>query len=572
MAILQPLIDLAAICFEKGIRHVMISPGSRSAALTLAFVRHGGFRIHTCMDERPAGFIALGIAQQTGVPVVLICTSGSAAYNFAPAVSEAFFQQVPLLVLTADRPKEWLHQYDGQTIYQSEIYGKHVKRSFEISPDYAHTDVQWSINRITNEAVNVAGTVPLGPVHINVPIREPFYPKESDEFQPSDHIRIIQRQHSEVGLSTEVWHELLDEWDDSRRILIAGGQQKGSEELSQVLARITDEWNIPVVGDCITNLGPNDQFIRHHDLFLGAENSTDLRPDLLVTFGLSFISKELKQFLRKNPPVKHWHVSEDTFLADPTQSMTRQIAVSPDYFFKNVYEKIDYQLFTENSEPEKDPSFLTQWRRREAFTGNLKQNYLKNLTTLNDLTSIDFFFKLINIPIQLHVANSMSVRYVNVLGSDISDAEVFSNRGTSGIDGCVSTAIGAAMVNQKPTFLIVGDVAFLYDRNGLLINELPQNLKIVVINNAGGNIFRMIDGPTGLPELENYFETRHSFTARRTCEDSGIHYFSVNEFDSLEKCMTDFIASPGLSLIEVFTDPYENERVWKDLKGMARQS
>jgi 2-succinyl-5-enolpyruvyl-6-hydroxy-3-cyclohexene-1-carboxylate synthase len=139
MAILQPLIDLAAICFEKGIRHVMISPGSRSAALTLAFARHGGFRIHTCMDERPAGFIALGIAQQTGVPVVLICTSGSAAYNFAPAVSEAFFQQVPLLVLTADRPKEWQHQYDGQTIYQSEIYGKHVKRSFEISPDYAHS-------------------------------------------------------------------------------------------------------------------------------------------------------------------------------------------------------------------------------------------------------------------------------------------------------------------------------------------------------------------------------------------------------------------------------------------------
>jgi 2-succinyl-5-enolpyruvyl-6-hydroxy-3-cyclohexene-1-carboxylate synthase len=392
MAILQPLIDLAAICFEKGIRHVMISPGSRSAALTLAFVRHGGFRIHTCMDERPAGFIALGIAQQTGVPVVLICTSGSAAYNFAPAVSEAFFQQVPLLVLTADRPKEWQHQYDGQTIYQSEIYGKHVKRSFEISPDYAHSDVQWAINRIANDAVNVAGTVPLGPVHINVPIREPFYPNESDEFQPSDHIRIIQRPLSEAGLSTEVWHELLDEWDDSRRILIAGGQQKGNEELSQVLARIADEWNIPVVGDCITNLGSNEQFIRHHDLFLGAENSTDLRPDLLVTFGLSFISKELKQFLRKNPPVKHWHVSEDTFLADPTQSMTRQIAVSAEYFFKNVYEKLDYQLFTENSEPENDSSFLTQWRQKEAFTGNLKQNYLKNLTTLNDLTSIEFFF------------------------------------------------------------------------------------------------------------------------------------------------------------------------------------
>ncbi|MEO6283687.1 MAG: 2-succinyl-5-enolpyruvyl-6-hydroxy-3-cyclohexene-1-carboxylic-acid synthase [Dyadobacter sp.] len=572
MAILQPLIDLAAICFEKGVRHVVISPGSRSAALTLAFVRHDGFQIHTCMDERPAGFIGLGIAQQTGVPVVLICTSGSAAYNFAPAVSEAFFQQIPLLVLTADRPKEWLHQYDGQTIYQSEIYGKHVKRSFELSPDYAHTDVQWAINRITNEALNVAGTVPLGPVHINVPIREPFYPKESDEFRPSEHIRIIQRQQSEAGLSSEVWHQLLDEWDDSRRILIAGGQQKSNAELSQILGRITEEWDIPVVGDCITNLGVNDQFIRHQDLFLGSENNAELRPYLLVTFGLSFISKELKQFLRKNPPLRHWHISEDVFLTDAMQSMTRQIAVSPEYFFKNIYEKIDYQLFTENSEPETDSSFLTIWRQKEAFAGNLKQNYLVNLTSLNDLTAIEIFFKLVKMPIQLHVANSMSIRYVNVLGTDMGDAEVFSNRGTSGIDGCVSTAIGAAMVNQNPTFLIVGDVAFLYDRNGLLINGLPQNLKIIVINNAGGNIFRMIDGPTGLSELEDYFETRHSFTARRTCEDSGIHYFSVNKFDSLEKNMSDFISNPGLSLIEIFTDPYENERVWKELKTLARQS
>jgi 2-succinyl-5-enolpyruvyl-6-hydroxy-3-cyclohexene-1-carboxylate synthase len=571
MAILQPLIDLAAICFEQGIRHAVISPGSRSAALTLAFVRHGGIKIHTCMDERSAGFIALGIAQQLTTPVVLICTSGSAAYNFAPAVSEAFFQQIPLLVLTADRPKEWLHQYDGQMIYQSEIYGKHVKRSFDISPDYGHNDVQWSINRITNEAINVAATIPMGPVHINVPIREPFYPKETDVLEPSDNIRIIKRQRSESMLSTEIWNELLDEWDDSRKILIAGGQQRTNQELNVILGRILDEWDIPVVGDGISNLGENNQFIRHHDLFLGSEEMPDLRPDLLITFGLSFISKELKQFLRKNQPLRHWHISEDEFLADPTQSITRQIPVSAQYFFEKLYEKIDYQLFMENSEPENDSSYLGIWSQKEDTAKSLKANYLANLSTLNDLTLIDSIFKLIENNIQLHVANSMSVRYVNILGTDFGGLEIFANRGTSGIDGCVSTAVGAAMVNEQPTFLVVGDVAFLYDRNGLLINSLPQNLKIVVINNAGGNIFRMIDGPTGLPELENYFETRHSFTAKRTCEDSGIAYISTNDVESLDKSITEFLSIKGITLLEVFTDPYENEKVWKELKGLARK-
>ena len=216
MAILQPLIDMAEICYRQGIRHVVISPGSRSAALTLAFVRHGGFQAHVCIDERSAGFIALGMAQQIDSPVVLICTSGSAAYNFAPAVSEAFFQQIPLLVLTADRPKEWQHQYDGQTIYQTGIFGQHVKRSFEVSPDYQHPDVHWAINRITNEAINLASSVPGGPVHINVPIREPFYPISGEEFAISDQVRIIKKQVHDTTWPQPVLEELLDEWEQIR--------------------------------------------------------------------------------------------------------------------------------------------------------------------------------------------------------------------------------------------------------------------------------------------------------------------------------------------------------------------
>lgn len=571
MAILQPLIDLAAICYRQGIRHVVISPGSRSAALTLAFARHPGFQIQVCMDERSAGFIAMGMAQQTGVPAVLICTSGSAAYNFAPAVSEAFFQQIPLLILTADRPKEWLHQYDGQTIYQFEIYGKHVKRSFEFSADYWNSDALWAINRIANEAVNLSSMIPMGPVHINVPIREPFYPSDADVFQPSQDIRIIRREQPEAGLSVETWHELIDEWEDSPKILIAGGQGKACADLSKVLSLISEEWDIPVLGDTIANLGGNARFIKHHDLFLGNADSEKLAPDLLVTFGLSFLSKELKQFIRKHKPIRHWHITQDEVMTDPMQSVTRIIPISALSFFKNIFEKIDYQLFVQNSDPESDSSYLGEWLKIELNIKQKKQNYLLNLTSLNDLTILDLVFKYLKPEYQLHIANSMPIRYTNVLAEKCEDNEVCCNRGTSGIDGCVSTAIGAAIVSNKPTILISGDVAFLYDRNGLLIPNLPDNLKIVVINNAGGNIFRMIDGPAALPETEQYFETRHTFSARRTCEDSGITYFAVDEISVLETKICSFLEAEGISLLEIFTDAYENEKVWKNLKQTCRE-
>lgn len=568
MAILQPLIDMAEICYRQGIRHVVISPGSRSAALTLAFARHGGFQAHVCMDERSAGFIALGMAQQIDSPVVLICTSGSAVYNFAPAVSEAFFQQIPLLILTADRPKEWQHQYDGQTIYQTGIFGQHVKRSFEVSPDYQHSDVQWAINRVTNEAINLASIAPNGPVHINVPIREPFYPAAGEDFNASGAVRIIQRQENEVVWPQAVWEELLDEWEAASKILIAGGQGKPDAALNAVLDRITEEWQIPVLGDCIANLS-GKEIIRHHDLFLGAGSAENLRPDLLITFGMSFLSKEFKQFIRKNPPKYHWNISEDAFLADPFQSVTRDISGKAAAFFDNLFERLDYQSFVENSDLGHDTSFYSFWVQNERKASQKKHEMLRNLSLFSDLTLLDSIFRYVKDGYQLHIANSMSVRYANLLATETEWSGVFANRGTSGIDGCVSTAIGAARVNGQPTLLIVGDVAFLYDRNGLLIDKLPQNLKIVVLNNAGGNIFRMIDGPGSLPELETFFETRHSFSAQRTCEDSGIAYFRVSDFAGTEAIVKEFLDFDGIALLEGFTDPVENTRAWKALKRAA---
>jgi 2-succinyl-5-enolpyruvyl-6-hydroxy-3-cyclohexene-1-carboxylate synthase len=172
---LQPIYDIAAICARKGLTNAVLCPGSRNAPLVIAFTRHPEIKSRTFSDERSAGFVALGLAQQRKEAVMLVCTSGTAAYNFAPAVAEAYFSHIPLLVFTSDRPAEWITQMDGQAIHQAEIFGKHVKKSFQLPQEYEHRDNQWAINRMVNEAINLAVQEPKGPVHLNVPFRS-LYP------------------------------------------------------------------------------------------------------------------------------------------------------------------------------------------------------------------------------------------------------------------------------------------------------------------------------------------------------------------------------------------------------------
>jgi 2-succinyl-5-enolpyruvyl-6-hydroxy-3-cyclohexene-1-carboxylate synthase len=197
----QPIFDIAALCIKKNVNQVVLCPGSRCAPLTLAFTRHPQIKTRTFSDERSAGFIALGMAQQLSQPVVMVCTSGTAAYNFAPAVAEAFFSQTPLVIFTADRPAEWIAQHDGQTIHQTNIFGTHVKKSYTLPQDYEHHDAQWAINRIINEAINLARQEPKGPVHINAPFREPLYPGKNEVTGYTDSIRVIEDHPQEFLLS-----------------------------------------------------------------------------------------------------------------------------------------------------------------------------------------------------------------------------------------------------------------------------------------------------------------------------------------------------------------------------------
>ena len=257
MPVLQPIVNIAELLSQKGISDVIVSPGSRSAPLTLAVARHPQLQVRVMADERSAGFVALGIAQQSRKPVAVICTSGSAVYNLAPAVAEAYFQQVPLLLLTADRPHEWLHQQDRQTIDQVGIFGNQIKRSYALPADYTHPDARWTIERSLNEAITLCELDPPGPVHVNVPLREPFYPKADESFV-FERVRRIDTLTATPTLAPETWHRLQTEWEQSTRILIAVGQLPPNPALRSVLKQITDEWGIPVVGELISNLADNE--------------------------------------------------------------------------------------------------------------------------------------------------------------------------------------------------------------------------------------------------------------------------------------------------------------------------
>ena len=321
----QPIYDIAALCAEKKVREVVLCPGSRNAPLALAFLRHPDLTSKTISDERSAGFIALGMAQRAGIPTILLCTSGTAAFNFAPAIAEAFFSNTPLIVFTADRPREWVAQQDGQTIFQSDIYGRHVKKSFELPQEYDHADSRWGINRIVNEAINLSLQDPPGPVHINAPFREPLYPGASEEFHYSDDIRVIEELPRESALSEKQKEYISSAWPAFRNVLIVAGQQWADQKLLESLSNFTLTHRIPVIGDVISNLHPIGKVISHADAFLGEARQDirkTLRPDLLISFGGGVISKNVKLFLREYTPKAHWHVQSAGEVADTFKSIT----------------------------------------------------------------------------------------------------------------------------------------------------------------------------------------------------------------------------------------------------------
>ena len=536
----QHIYDLVGLCADFGVEKAVVCPGSRCAPLLIGFGKHPNIETISVTDERSAGFVGLGLAQQTGNPVVLVCTSGTAAQNFAPAVIEAYYQNVPLFVLTADRPPEWIDQWDGQTIRQKNLYIEHIKGSFVYDED---------TTGVGKKALELALEGALGPVHLNIPIREPFYPDSFEEIRFNEKAQRPQSKNI-YKIDESVWDEFESILNLSEKVLVLGGQTEPNQELIELLNQL----DIPIVGDVISNLHGLEGVINSSDLIFKTDEEF-LVPDFLITFGRSVISKNLKLYLRKNKPKVHWHIGEG-MVGDPFQSLTKIIKTPPLQFFTDwldmvikINDQDDYCNLLKDTQKSVDEDFDLTLDNAEFNYFNAVRSVLKQLPQ----NSV------------LHLGNSMPVRIANFIGIKESTIDIWCNRGTSGIDGVVSTAVGHALAepNRKHT-LIIGDLSFFYDRNGLWLNhEFPTNLQIVILNDNGGGIFNMIPGPSNQDGLTNLFTTPHQRTAKLTAQEFNLTYRKITSLEEIDGWSS--------GILEIFTEMQNNMETFKRITTKARR-
>lgn len=543
---------LVEICAAHGLKDVVFSPGSRNAPLIIAFNEDERFDCTCIHDERAAAFFAIGISQHSGLPTIIACTSGSAAYNYAPAVAEAYYQHVPLLVLTADRPTEWIDQGNGQTIRQRNIYGTHIKGSFEMLQEAVHEDELWHNDRLSNEAIITSMKGNQGPVHINIPIREPLYDTSS---KVSSAPKIIKSTATIPQLSDDAWSDIIHRWNSSERKLILVGQSKPDSRLTSALTALAVDRSVVIMTETTSNVHVSSQIACIDRTVEGVSNEFDsYRPDILLTLGGEIVSKKIKTLLRNNKPTQHWHIDIEGRVLDTYQSLTRTITSNSIDFLERLVRLAD---------PRWNGVFSDVWESLNRKRSVLHMDYFEQC----EWSDFKVFGQVIaHLPAHsnLHLANSTPIRYHQLFNQRF-DLINYCNRGTSGIDGSTSTAAGMAYSSDNITTIITGDTSFFYDSNALWIKDLPSKLRIILINNGGGNIFKIIPGPDSTNQLEEYFEASHSHTAEGLAKTYGLPYFTSNNESELEEILIDFFEDKFESapILEINTASTKNEVILK---------
>ena len=540
---------VAAALQKAGIKHIVISPGSRNAPLIIEFTGNGFFTSHSVVDERVAGFFALGVAQQLHQPVVLVCTSGSALLNYYPAIAEAFYSHIPLIVVSADRPQKWVDQGEGQTIRQHGVFANHSWFDTTLSEGVEVTDED--INGVKT-AIETAFNK-RGPVHINVPFSEPIYNQiaAATSFSLEIQTDVPDKIYEESFLDG-----FADMWNASKRKMILVGQHQASEFLQLQLEKFAQDPSVIVLNENISNVH-NQRFINNIDRLifpLQASDYQDLQPEILITVGRNIISKKVKQFLRTYAPKEHWHVEKTDLPPDTFEVLTQHFDTAPEMFFSQF-------LFLEKANHSAD--YQRTWLQIDQAHKQKHLDYLHQIPFC-DLKIFESVCK--TIPANYHVqwGNSSTVRYAQLFDFHPS-IKHFSNRGTSGIDGSTSTAIGAAYAGKQPTLLITGDISFLYDSNALWNKYIPDNFKIIVVNNGGGDIFNFIPGPAKTTALSEFFVTRHNLDASHLATMYGLNYKRIDNLKDLETYLPEFFSQNKIpQLLEVDTQAINNAKVLKD--------
>ncbi len=531
-------------CHQFNIDTVVISPGSRNAPLTIGFSNHPDIETLSVVDERCAAFFAMGIAQQKQKPVAIICSSGSALLNYYPAIAEAFYSNIPLVVISADRPKHLVDIGDGQTIRQENVFENHILFSANLIEDENQLE---NNSDLLVEALQTA-VLKKGPVHINVPFDEPLYEtvEELNVFNFSNVVTSKTKQFID-------YQKLVKIWNSSSKKMILVGSNFPDEELQNLLNKFTEDETVLVLVETTSNLC-HPKFINSIDKLIFPLTETgflELRPEVLLTLGGMVISKKIKQFLRKYQPKHHWHIDE-------LKSMDTYHCLSEFIQEKSVeiLKKIEGEAKIIKSNYQK--SWLTINKDRTQK----HKDYLVNCE-YSDLKAFEAILKFIPETSQVQISNSSIIRYSQLFDLNAT-LRVFCNRGTSGIDGSTSTAIGASFANEKQTTFITGDLSFFYDSNALWNTNIPKSFRIIILNNAGGGIFRFIPGPL-TTNAANYFETPHSLTAEHLAKMYNFDYTAVSNLEELTIGLNDLYSeSDQPKIMEIFTPKEINDVVLKN--------
>lgn len=559
---------LIAECMSAyGVRHIVTSPGSRNAPLIMAFVRRKFFKVHSVVDERSAAFIALGIAEITGEPVAVVCTSGTAVLNYAPALAEAFYRNIPLIAISADRPVEWIDQNDSQTIHQSGILPEILRKSVDIKGEICAEDEIWYANRMLNDAMHAALFGVKGPIHINVSLSMPLTNTVSISdndflFHKIERIGCCDRvSMAQVRELAEYCHE--------KRILVVCTVNEPENKINRALGLLASLPNVAVIAEGISNVHAKDVHYACDVLFTSSAeeySAMGLVPDLIISFGGPAVSVNLKKFLRDTNIAEHWHVGETDCAIDCFRKLTMRVEIAPEGFFPRFASAMAHTCKCHKTEC----GYAGIWHRYSDSKLREVRTYIcgEGSHVWNAYLAMNRIMDGVPPEWNIQLSNGMTVRYAMACESIADRHRLNGNRGTSGIDGSVSTAVGASIAYKGITLLITGDMSMQYDIGALASNLVSPHIKIIVFNNGGGGIFKYVKTTRDLPEANSYFCCDTDLPMKKIADAYGFRYLCASDdkqlLDSLDKLQS---INERPVILEIFTDAETDAEVFGRVCG-----
>lgn len=551
------IIQLLSLLKQFGINKFVVSPGSRHIPIVISMEADPFFKLYSVVDERSASFFALGLIQKFSEPVGVICTSGTASANYCSAISEAYYQELPLLVLTADRHPALLDQHEDQMIHQAMMYQNVAKKVYNLPVVNDEIDA-WYNNRLINEALLELGHHGNGPVQINIPV-----PNHIDNFStlelPVE--RKIDRFDAETSM--DGWKEIADKLSRSKIVLVCGEGLKFTERENKALNSFVNTFDCIILADKMSNCHVDFSINNSFPVVQALSNADikELCPDIIISIRANYsFNPELKAlaFRFGLDKFENWFISPSGKVIDVFHNLSRVFEMSEMYFFEQavLYAKCSYN----------DHDYANTWL---VIARSIEEPH----TPYGHINAVGTFLSHIPENSVLHLANSNSVRIAQLFSFPDS-VEVHCNRGTDGIDGCMSTMVGFASESEQPVFLLIGDLTFFYDMNALWNRHLNKNVRIFLCNNGGGAIMHMPKRPQFAEDhLPNYISAKHSASAKAWAEDRGFLYLSASNQSELDENILKFV-SPSNDcpvLMEVFSEMLSDTDIFKGYYGVIRR-